>query len=256
MSIWLTGFIGSCPLLFFTNYSGPNNNECYLVIDILALIYTISLNVIFIFIPTIGLSFLYAIVVINLNHKNKDISISKYSRTSKGSMSNAEYNSISTKKTVCIENVEIFAINREETTKNTVDEESKNVSPINSHDRRTQTNPKSSDSFLVRNSKDSHSTTNHVMILLLITVLFYFCQLPLRIFLIWSYINNYLLAEMPDMYFQEKFISEQYIDLVNFISNSVKVIYFLHCISNPIIYNIMSSRFRTAFFRSSPLKKS
>lgn len=91
-----------------------------------------------------------------------------------------------------------------------------------------------------KGSKKVHvQTTRNIMVLLLVTLLFYCCLLPLRIFLLWAYVNNFLETMVKD------------INLINAIANTVKVIYFLHCISNPIIYNILSTKFRKAFFGKS-----
>jgi hypothetical protein len=69
-----------------------------------------------------------------------------------------------------------------------------------------------------------------------IAIAFFCCQLPIRIFLCWSYYQNLDLDE-------ENF------KLINTLSNLATIIYFLHCISNSIIYNILSTKFRNAFIR-------
>nr|QVK45674.1 G protein-coupled receptor [Proales similis] len=94
----------------------------------------------------------------------------------------------------------------------------------------------------------STNRVNYTIIISLVTLVFFCCQLPMRAFLMWSYYKHH---------FEEVELSLTMDDirLISFISNLLSLIYFLHCISNPIIYNILSKNFRSAFFRSSLLSK-
>ena len=77
--------------------------------------------------------------------------------------------------------------------------------------------------------------------ILFMTIAFFCCQLPIRIFILWSF--SYQLKQNSDNPVQ----SEINYELINIISFIARLIYFLHGISNPLIYNISSSKFRRAF---------
>jgi hypothetical protein len=116
---------------------------------------------------------------------------------------------------------------------------------------------------------------NHTVMISMVALAFFFCQLPLRIFLLWSYNTS---ANLPPI---EPFASNQtdsvvdstsvngemsvlsptesinqdsifYINLWGHIST---IVYFLHCVSNPIIYNLISIKFRRAFLNLSRFQK-
>ena len=76
--------------------------------------------------------------------------------------------------------------------------------------------------------------------ILSMTVAFFCCQLPIRIFILWSF--SYQLRQSSSIEY-----SEINYELINIISFVARLIYFLHGISNPLIYNISSSKFRHAF---------
>ena len=77
----------------------------------------------------------------------------------------------------------------------------------------------------------------------LISVIFYCCQLPTRLFLCWSYINDTMEIdyEISDAKSLESF------NLFNILSHVFALVYFLHCVANPVIYNLLSSKFRKSF---------
>jgi hypothetical protein len=98
--------------------------------------------------------------------------------------------------------------------------------------------------------RESRSTyTNFTTIISLVTLIFFCCHVPVRIFLVWSYFKHYLAPPIIDPYesSQSPAAVSQELRTINLISDITKLIYYLHCISNPIIYNIVSIKFRKAF---------
>ena len=87
-----------------------------------------------------------------------------------------------------------------------------------------------------------NQTFKKVRFIIIVTILFFFCQLPVRVFLCWSYLSDYISPLIVNDTNDESQVF--YIDLLSHITT---FIYFLHCISNSIIYNVMSKKFRTAF---------
>ena len=83
-----------------------------------------------------------------------------------------------------------------------------------------------------------------------VTIVFFIFQLPVRIFLCWSYLNHY----MSIFVWKDELIDESNFYIVDLISHMTKLIYFMHCISNPIIYNVVSNKFRKAFIQFLKLK--
>ena len=79
----------------------------------------------------------------------------------------------------------------------------------------------------------------------LVSLVFICCQMPIRVFLCWSYYNTYL--SLLDI--ERDDVNEKQFRLINSISNLTKLVFFLHCISNPIIYYVLSIKFRTAFLK-------
>ena len=81
------------------------------------------------------------------------------------------------------------------------------------------------------------------IIISFVSFLFYCCQLPSRLFLSWAYINDMMEInyETSDSQLLDNF------SLFNILSEVFALIYFLHCVTNPIIYNLLSSKFRKSF---------
>jgi hypothetical protein len=79
-----------------------------------------------------------------------------------------------------------------------------------------------------------------------ITIVFFCFQLPVRIFLCWSYLNHYLLKFVWN---EGLIIDDSNVNIIHLISHITSLVYFLHCISNPIIYNVVSNKFRKAFIQ-------
>ncbi|XP_057379574.1 growth hormone secretagogue receptor type 1-like [Daphnia carinata] len=71
-----------------------------------------------------------------------------------------------------------------------------------------------------------------------VVVFFFICLLPFRIFTLW-----FILASDEDI---ENFGIETYYHVLNF----CRVMFYLNSAINPILYNVMSSKFRTAFLKA------
>lgn len=143
-----------------------------------------------------------------------------------------------------------------------------NSIPNTKNNKVTRSTATSGKGFNNINAQSSRNDRKHfTMAILTVTIAFFCCQLPLRIFILWS--SNFHLhhdnidSPLPSFNNETRGCiqhsntsssiassSNASIDyeLVNSISFIARLIYFLHGISNPIIYNISSSKFRRAFF--------
>ena len=109
---------------------------------------------------------------------------------------------------------------------------------------------------------------NFTIILSIITLIFFLCQLPIRIFLLWSFIWLYRNSNEYDFVMDKTLVSlnssttsnnylfsqDSSTHLTDIISNITTLIFFLHCISNPIIYNLASAKFRKTFLSLTTFK--
>jgi hypothetical protein len=77
--------------------------------------------------------------------------------------------------------------------------------------------------------------------LCLISVAFFMCQMPLKCFQIFNSLYEFETAEDDDEWSASQF------KILNFIFLTVKLMYCLQGLSNPIIYNLMSSKFYRSF---------
>ena len=98
----------------------------------------------------------------------------------------------------------------------------------------------------LKRSETTYNKVNFTVVISLITLIFFCCQLPIRIFLLWSYFTHNV-SPPPMLISDETPIVTNEINFINIISNTATLIYFFHCISNPIIYNLLSIKFRRAF---------
>ena len=119
---------------------------------------------------------------------------------------------------------------------------------------------------------------NHTVAVSMVALVFFFCQLPMRAFLLWSYIthtlndapaieiensmklNASIIPTNDNLSMETSFeendsrIGVESVHFIDFIAYSTTTIYYLHCVSNPIIYNLISIKFRKAFFTLSRFK--
>jgi hypothetical protein len=181
-----------------------NPNKCYVSISKSDLVYVLCFNVLLIFLPTIGLVIFYFMIIHKV--KRRDISF--------GNISNSNQ-----------------FVSRRILSENLLDNgQYSELKPLNPTINRTVcTLPKKYGSL----SKKRKFTT----IISMVSVIFYCCQLPSRLFLCWSYFNDTIEISQSSTNF----------NLFDILSHIVILIYFLHCVSNPIIYNFLSSEFQLYF---------
>ena len=223
------------------------------------LIYIIALNVLFIFLPTIGLLILYIIIIIKIKKQIMFITItytlkenvSIKIRKPCSSAGNHRTSSTRSTKSTARSNA---TINSNVDTKMEYDEKENscrasiirrstaisnyNTNMINRYNRQ------------ISNKREFKNNTinkfKFTIIISSITIVFFCFQLPVRVFLCWSYLNHYLLTFVWN---QDLIIDDSNINIISLVSHITSLIYFLHCISNPIIYNVVSNKFRKAFIQ-------
>ena len=232
--IWLIGLVSASCLIFMTEYiehtertERTNNmySECYLNINFNNLVYLFGLNIIFIFLPTISLFFLYICIIFHL-------------RRNKFLKNNTQMESFIFKDKVTRQKSKTDSLIIEESIKRKKNHSQKSI-------RKTSINNSSSRYSRSQSVSNQNGISGQVMINLFVSLFFYCCVLPVRVFLLWSYLNTYLVTRSKD--YAMDFTEKQF-NIINTIANTVKVIYFTHCVSNSIIYNIVSTKFRKAFF--------
>jgi len=200
----------SLPFLWMTEYT-TNPNQCYLNMTRNDLAFVFAFNTLLIFIPTIGLSILYIMIIVKLKQRNISFPNAKNLNQLDG---------IHEVNEILLPNV-----------------------------KRLSANPKNSvrtPSIVTVNQKNGNKTKNTIIISI-VTVVFYCCQLPARLFLCWSYLNDSMVINFEEQSFETFYF-------FNLLSHIVTLIYFLHSVSNPIIYNLLSSKFRKAFMSVSKFK--
>ena len=285
---WIMSIIVSLPIMHITTYRqyiDHNNNienQCYLDITHGYYIYMVAYTSIIIFIPSIFLTVLYVTIIYKLRvHYNRTISeVSLSTFKSTITRNSLESNEIPKKRTNTLE----VNINPVETKvhfysdiyhtgqskrKNLFIKKGKRNDSTSSLLQNTQpkcpTTRRQTAVSLDTKYKAFNSRKKFTLTILCMTVAFFCCQLPIRIFLMWSFTYHFNQNESS----QDNFTNSTSETLnnsnhpehdsynsINLISFTARLIYFLHGISNPIIYNISSSKFRRAFFNLFSLSKS
>lgn len=89
------------------------------------------------------------------------------------------------------------------------------------------------------NSNNLIAKRKQTITLCLVSLTFFFCQIPVKIFQIFN------------SFYQFESVSEEYDVMIfkrmNIIFLLSKLLYYLHSMSNPIIYNLMSTKFNRSF---------
>lgn len=170
-----------------------------------------------IFIPIIGLSFVYIYIIYKLRTYNKPPEVEQNESSTNGSVK--------------------FSNNVGKLEKSSL------VSSLRL--------PPRANSRVSFEEKKRRRFKNAIMVTL-IGWAFFCCQLPLRTFLLWSYSAHH--ASPTYLNFMNEssttaatILTDSY-RAIDLLSNIATTVYFLHCVSNSIIYNIMSTKFRRAFF--------
>lgn len=186
-------------------------NQCQFELTMYRLAYILTFNISFIFLPTIGLFILYVFIIAKVGKLVKPIDLEDLE-----------------KKRKIRDSLEL----------------AKNYG--------TELQPKNQKTApsLRKDSLASHLNTNrlknskYTIIISIVAIIFYCGQLPVRIFQSWSYTHYYVhMKTKPETHL----LDDLNIDVINFINRVSSLIYYLHCISNPIIYNFLSTKFREGF---------
>ena len=219
--------------------------QCQLNMKPFHLMYIISLNVVLIFIPALILPILYIVMYIKIkSFANNTIIVNDSKQDKKSPRKNVknEYKRVSkvslTKNSNSVNYCSITSI------KGFKDSVKLTKDSISSQHMLVQHNkyPRKSTVVIIQNTKRN----NNLNFLIIVTIVFFCCQIPVRLFLCWSYMVHHFSPIILENN-SETEVDESYIFLINLISQITSLIYFLHCISNSIIYNILSAKFRKAF---------
>ena len=263
--IWIIGVAISIPFLWMVDFI-TNPDQCQLNMNYAHLVYVLGLNILFIFVPAICLAILYIYIILIIKRRfanfaqmpfikslrRKDRSI-RQNRSAMNSNKRIKYNkdrnpkevsSYFAKPSVSKNKLRSSMNNSIETSYNNL-----NVNESICLDGLTKkAKTKKIDSI---NSKTSVDKKFKLTALIsLITIIFFLCVIPIRVFLCWSYLNNYF----SPIHLVDDHMTSRKIFFINLFSNLATLVYFLHCISNPIIYNAMSVKFRIAFINFLGLK--
>lgn len=218
--LWFISIIFSLPNIFLTSYNVENFNGtlvpyCYNDrTSRFARIYSSSFISVFVFIPSVILSLVYVSLIRKIRNINKFQMVNSNQKNIKkvkaenNSASNLVYGSL------------LFR------------------------------NRYSDDSriFLCRSSKgrEKISCTNtltnkhkQTITICLISLAFFFCQIPIKIFQLFNVFYEFEKVSVENDLFRFK--------VMNTIFLFTKFLFFLHAMSNPIIYNLMSSKFSRSF---------
>jgi preprotein translocase subunit YajC len=179
-------------------------DQCQLNMELIHIIYVLSLNVIFIFMPAVALVIFYILIIIKLEKHNKLMKERQLQYMNK------------------------FVTSQGLLKKN--EQISNNKSGMNSQEQNE----------ILNTMGDYKAKMRLILITYLKAFLFFSLHLPIKIFIFWSYINFYIYPVDLNEIDQN---NDSKIQLTNLLSNIATLIYFLHCISNPIIYNFSSTRF-------------
>ena len=248
--LWLIGGLISFPFLWMVEFK-TDPDQCILNVNLFHLIYIISFNVLLIFIPTLGLTILYIIIIIKIK-RHIGFYSNSYGSKKFGSVKiirnhskNSYYTSSSAK---CINH---NPKSREASTSMlNVRQRSLSVSEIltvQKNSAASETSALKSQNHICKTVAKNNTIgkLKFTIIISSITIVFFCFQLPVRIFLCWSYLNHY----MAIFVWNDKLIDESNFYIVDVISHLTKIVYLLHCISNPIIYNVVSNKFRKSFIQ-------
>ena len=218
--IWLVGFLISLPFIKMVEYS-TNPNQCQLSADLKDIVYILSYNIIVLFLPAIALTVLYIFIIIKLKKRNRNfftvIRLEKYSKSYTSSRGTID---------------SLYSNNR-------LDSSSQNIEDRLSFNKDLSCKKIS----ILSRSSLSIQKSNLTIIFLIMAIVFFCCQLPVRIFQCWSYLHFYSSFKNES---EIEPLSELELKIVNIISQASSLIYFMHCVSNPIIYNIQSTKFRSS----------
>jgi hypothetical protein len=257
--IWIVSILFTIPILKITKYNPYDENnetlhQCLLTVSQFYFIYMIIYTSIIIFIPTAFLSFLYMRIMykLKIHYKCKlnevNIPMIKYLSPKPAELQSTSQQSLSINKNLGLEKMTSNRTTSLTSLMSCSPTQSPKISGLN---RRSFVSNQACD-FKKTCDKSCNERKRFTMIILFVTVAFFCCQLPVRIFIIWSFKHHFNKSELEGSNSNSSNISlsgnEFNYEQINIISFTGRLIYFLHGISNPLIYNISSSKFRRSFF--------
>ena len=237
-SIWSIGVFISIPLLLMVDFLN-DPQQCQLNMKPFHLMYIIALNVVLIFIPALILPILYIVMYIKIKSLGNNtivVNDSKEEKTTSTKNVNNEYKKVSK---VCFFKNLNSEVNSCSIAPMKNNKENGNSASFTSQQSKYH---RKSTIFIIKSTKKK----KNLKFIIIATIVFFCCQIPVRLFLCWSYMVHHFFPIILENN-SETEVDESYIFLINLISQITSLIYFLHCISNSIIYNILSAKFRKAF---------
>lgn len=264
------------PFLRMTKYI-REEDECELNLTLTYLVYIISLNFVFVILPMFLLTYLYICIIINTrknyNSIKNNFNIVETSYRKEALLrSNYPANSTSLRQ----KNQNSIKLNSIHEIKETIESQntnrriSFNKNETYNFKRLTITERLSKSSFELNGSNHANickkylkstSTFSYESMLItfqlkakkkhvsiakisILTILSFCSQVPIRLFICWSYLSSYSARVGLNSY--ETFIENNYESISIYYKFST-VVYFLNFVFNSIIYNIFSAQFRKAF---------
>lgn len=224
--LWFISIIFSLPYVFLTSYSVENFNGTVVTYcyndrnSLFARTYSSSFISMFVFIPSVILSLVY----VTLIRKIKKINKFQLVNSNQQNMCKIKRNSTQTSINCSAKN----SVYGSFLFKNRYSGDSK-MFWARSLDAK-------------RNKASSNSlTTKHrqTVTICLISLAFFFCQIPIKIFQLFNVFYEFEQVSVENDLFRFK--------VMNAIFLFTKFLFFLHGMSNPIIYNLMSSKFSRSF---------
>ncbi|RNA13787.1 hypothetical protein BpHYR1_018834 [Brachionus plicatilis] len=278
VSIWLVALLVSSPFLLMTEYSSVVE-QCWLNLSKIKLLYVFIFNVLFIFLPTICLAFLYIYIIINLRKHNQFFSSSSrqnglriHSKNSimlksklnknLASLSEGEKSKFINRDSI-LENKKLEPGKMKTSTFKWNKKRSRSCSfcfsgTKNNYDCRCtkseELNVKNSNSFItdfgvnhlhaIKNFSTKKSMNSNQVMLTRI-------KSSKHSYSSYNKINFTIVISQfysPPLLINN--LDSNEIDIINTISDLTTTIYFFHCVSNPIIYNF--DGFQEALFQIDP----
>ena len=241
MVIWILGSLMAIPSLWMTIYDNELD-VCDLTITYTYLFYIISLNIIFVGLPMFLLTYFYICIIIK-SKKNYDSIISNmisitdstahsHHHTPRRETIHIAHPQQPEHKFLTKENSELVSAHGK------MSKSFNNVSKLKHSKKSSNSSLTSIDLFFKLKAKQKYKSTAKISIL---SILSFWCLVPLRLFICWSYVNSY--SYMFGHSYYDSFIGNNYKTIFIFFNIST-IVYFLNFVFNCIIYNIFSVQFR------------
>lgn len=234
--IWTFSIMISFPFIVHLDYS-PGERQCFTRVTKFYFFYTIGFYSVLIFVPTVGLTILYTYILIQLRSKFHSIEKNRQATPQRlcEPLISSQIHFVSKYKKGSADPKMSFtesecSMNKRNTTREAITAVKNSSGPMEKCSFRQK-------------SKLYHST----MIIIFVASSFFFGQIPIRVFMLWSA----LWSSANPVYN----LSESAVLKLNLIDNLTTMIFFIHCLLNPVIYNLVSDRFRRAFIEMITRKK-